>query len=222
MQLLYAEYNNFSVRRLQYLVQVRHWLAPIPIFDWTILTFDSRPFSFWLVQANPDSPQGDPDTPPQKYFTIMVENIPGHLRSAAALYKFFEKLFPGEVSEWIPLVLTVLLSSHLTLVRFPGEVSECVSESPWCCLCYYVPSHPAIVRFPGVVRDWVNPLGAVCVIMYHLHSVGPCLAKPTELAVCGVSRQICTRSDELVPCITLTASGGRDSYLIHPIASVLD
>ena len=68
MQLLYAEYNNFSVRRLQY-----------------------------LVQANPDSPQGDPDTPPQKYFTIMVENIPGHLRSAAALYKFFEKLFPGEV-----------------------------------------------------------------------------------------------------------------------------
>ena len=34
------------------------------------------------MQANPDSPQGDPDTPPQKYFTIMVENIPGHLRSA--------------------------------------------------------------------------------------------------------------------------------------------
>jgi hypothetical protein len=68
MQLLYAEYNNFSVRRLQY-----------------------------LVQANPDSPQGDPDTPPQKYFTIMVERIPGHLRSAAALYKFFEKLFPNEV-----------------------------------------------------------------------------------------------------------------------------
>jgi hypothetical protein len=27
----------------------------------------------------------------------MVERIPGHLRSAAALYKFFEKLFPNEV-----------------------------------------------------------------------------------------------------------------------------
>jgi hypothetical protein len=68
MQLLYAEYNNFSVRRLQY-----------------------------LVQADPDSPHGDPDTPPQKYFTVMIERIPGHLRSAAALYKFFDKLFPGEV-----------------------------------------------------------------------------------------------------------------------------
>ena len=47
------------------------------------------------LKADPDSPQGDPDTAPQKYFTIMVERIPGHLRSAAALYKFFENLFPG-------------------------------------------------------------------------------------------------------------------------------
>ena len=67
-QLLYAEYSNFSIRRLQYLVQV-----------------------------DPDSPQTDPDTPPQKYFTVMVENIPSHLRSAKALEQFFDKLFPGEV-----------------------------------------------------------------------------------------------------------------------------
>lgn len=67
-QLLHAEYNNFSVRRLQF-----------------------------LVQADPDSPMGDPDTPQQKYFTIMVERIPSHLRSAAALHKFFDNLFPGEV-----------------------------------------------------------------------------------------------------------------------------
>jgi hypothetical protein len=66
-QLLYAEYNNFSVRRLQY-----------------------------LVQADPSSQQNsDPDTPPQKYFTVMVERIPAHLRSAALLKNFFEKLFPG-------------------------------------------------------------------------------------------------------------------------------
>ena len=67
-QLLFAEYSNFSIRRLQYLVQV-----------------------------DPDSPQTDPDTPPQKYFTVMVENIPAHLRSAKALEQFFDKLFPGEV-----------------------------------------------------------------------------------------------------------------------------
>jgi hypothetical protein len=65
-QLLYAEYNNFSIHRLQY-----------------------------LVQADPDSPMTDPDTPPQKYFTIMIERIPSHLRSKAALEKFFENLFPG-------------------------------------------------------------------------------------------------------------------------------
>ncbi len=66
-QLLYAEYNNFSVRRLQY-----------------------------LVQANPQEENLDPDTPPQKYFTVMIESIPSHLRSAASLRKFFEKLFPGK------------------------------------------------------------------------------------------------------------------------------
>jgi hypothetical protein len=67
-QLLYAEYGMFSSNRLKY-----------------------------LVQADPDSPQGDPDTPPQKYFTIMVERIPSQLRSAVELHKFFENLFPGEV-----------------------------------------------------------------------------------------------------------------------------
>lgn len=67
-QLLYAEYSNFSLRRLQY-----------------------------LVQADPDSSTVDPDTPPQKYFTVMIERIPGSLRSADAIYKFFDKLFPGEV-----------------------------------------------------------------------------------------------------------------------------
>eukprot|EP01031_Cornospumella_fuschlensis_P031102 gene31102-37587_t len=67
-QLLYMEYNNFSVSRLQY-----------------------------LVQADADDSKLDPDTPPQKYFTVMIEHIPAHLRSAQALYKFFDKLFPNEV-----------------------------------------------------------------------------------------------------------------------------
>lgn len=67
-QLLYAEYSNFSVRRLQY-----------------------------LLQSYQSSRLGDPDTPPQKYFTVMVERIPAHLRSSTALSNFFENLFPGEV-----------------------------------------------------------------------------------------------------------------------------
>lgn len=40
--------------------------------------------------------QGDPDTPPQTYYTAMVEHIPPELRSAPKLRAFFEKLFPGQ------------------------------------------------------------------------------------------------------------------------------
>jgi hypothetical protein len=39
----------------------------------------------------------DPDTPQQKYYTVMIERIPPHLRSASALYQFFHNLFPDEV-----------------------------------------------------------------------------------------------------------------------------
>ena len=41
--------------------------------------------------------KGDPDTPPQTYYTVMVEKVPISLRSAPALEAFFEKLFPGGV-----------------------------------------------------------------------------------------------------------------------------
>jgi hypothetical protein len=39
---------------------------------------------------------GDPDTPPQTYYTVMIEKIPSSLRSVPALTQFFEKIFPGE------------------------------------------------------------------------------------------------------------------------------
>ena len=58
--LMYTEYKNFVLRRIQYLIQ------------------------------------GDPDTPTQTYFTIMVEKVPTTLRSAPALEAFYEKLFPGK------------------------------------------------------------------------------------------------------------------------------
>lgn len=67
-QLLFYEYKNFSIRRLQF-----------------------------LLQADPDGPDLDPDTPPQKYYTVMIEHIPGKMRSAAALREFFERIFPGDV-----------------------------------------------------------------------------------------------------------------------------
>jgi len=41
--------------------------------------------------------KGDPDTPTQAYYTVMVEKIPASLRTAQALAQFFDNLFPGEV-----------------------------------------------------------------------------------------------------------------------------
>ena len=68
-QLLYAEYHNFSLQRLHYLAQA----------DLS------------------NTEMKDPDTLPQKYYTVMIERIPAHLRSAEKLYEYFEELFPGEV-----------------------------------------------------------------------------------------------------------------------------
>ena len=44
-----------------------------------------------------DDPKDDPDTHPQTYYTIMLENIPPELRSAEKLYEYFEEIFPSEV-----------------------------------------------------------------------------------------------------------------------------
>jgi hypothetical protein len=77
-QLLYLEYNNFSVRRLQYLVQVCCFHI--------VYVYVLRVYT--CMQADPDGENLDPDTPPQKYFTVMLERIPPHLRSAQALYKY--------------------------------------------------------------------------------------------------------------------------------------
>lgn len=40
---------------------------------------------------------GDPSTPLQAYYTVMVERIPGSLRSVPKLRAFFENLFPDDV-----------------------------------------------------------------------------------------------------------------------------
>ena len=52
----------------------------------------------FVLKRNQYLIQGDPDTPSQTYYTLMVEKIPTTLRSAPALEAFFEKLFPGEES----------------------------------------------------------------------------------------------------------------------------
>ena len=48
------------------------------------------------MQADLASPDSDPDTLPQKYYTVMIERIPANLRSAEKLYEYFEELFPGK------------------------------------------------------------------------------------------------------------------------------
>lgn len=67
-QLMYVEYQNFSRQRLHY-----------------------------LAQADLGKESDHPETLPQKYYTVMIERIPAHLRSAEKLYEYFEELFPGDV-----------------------------------------------------------------------------------------------------------------------------
>jgi hypothetical protein len=67
-QLLFVEYQNFSKQRLHY-----------------------------LAQADLGKASDHPETLPQKYYTVMIERIPAHLRSAEKLYEYFEELFPGDV-----------------------------------------------------------------------------------------------------------------------------
>ena len=52
----------------------------------------------WIssYQADLASSDSDPDTLPQKYYTVMIERIPANLRSAEKLYEYFEELFPGK------------------------------------------------------------------------------------------------------------------------------
>lgn len=48
-----------------------------------------------LSQADLATEDSDPDTLPQKYYTVMIERIPANLRSAEKLFEYFEELFPG-------------------------------------------------------------------------------------------------------------------------------
>ena len=54
-----------------------------------------------LSQADLASSDSDPDTLPQKYYTVMIERIPANLRSAEKLYEYFEELFPGRSEKFI-------------------------------------------------------------------------------------------------------------------------
>lgn len=67
---------------------------------------------------------GDPDTPPQSYYTVMLEHIPVAIRSAPMLEAFFEKLFPGEV-------FSVEVALDLNALEQRRHVR--MEVSCWCC-----------------------------------------------------------------------------------------
>lgn len=53
--------------------------------------------NFALKRTMSRSIQGDSDTPSQTNYSVIVENIPQLLRSANALRKFLERIFPGDI-----------------------------------------------------------------------------------------------------------------------------
>jgi len=74
-KLLQTEYNAFCIRRLIYLTQQYNQET--------------------AVEGGALS--GDPDTPQQTYYTVMVERLPKELRSPQKLRNYFDDIFPGEV-----------------------------------------------------------------------------------------------------------------------------
>lgn len=66
-QLLYVEYDNFSILRLSYLIKT----------------------------DDVSKEKTDPNIFPQRYYSVMIEKIPIELRSADKLYEYFDELFPG-------------------------------------------------------------------------------------------------------------------------------
>jgi hypothetical protein len=105
--------------------------------------------------------KGDPDTPPQTYYTLLVEKVPITLRSAPALEAFYEKLFPGDVySVEVALDLNELdiLTTHRRRVRDKLEkaiaVWKATGKRPfkWIHKDYYKDSEEPL---PPVAESWM-------------------------------------------------------------------
>lgn len=64
------------------------------MFYCQLLYFEYKNFIHKRVMYLED---GDPETPVQTYYTVMLEKIPASLRSTTILKDFFERLFPGDL-----------------------------------------------------------------------------------------------------------------------------
>ena len=106
--------------------------------------------------------QGDPDTPPQTYYTIMVEKVPMNLRSAPALENFFENVFPGDVHS-VEVALDLkeldLMTKHRRQTRDSLEKSIALAKATgrqqlqWIRRDYYENSYPmAIMKGNFIAR----------------------------------------------------------------------
>ncbi len=54
--------------------------------------------------------KGDPDTPIQTYYTVMLEHLPSQLRTASQLFDYFETLFPGNICEVLHCIVLCCVS----------------------------------------------------------------------------------------------------------------
>ena len=101
--------------------------------------------------------RGDPATPQQAYYTIMVERIPASLRSVANLTNFFEKLFPNDV-------YTVELASDLhgldELVAERRAVRDRLEKA--IAIWKATGERPTTILPEDFYRDSPDPLAPVC------------------------------------------------------------
>lgn len=111
---------------------------------------------------------GDPDTPPQAYYTVMVEKVPTSLRSAQAMADFFDNLFPGEVYS-IQLAcdlsqLDALVAERKTVrdrLEKAIAINEATSSRPtmWLAVEEVEAFGPALKPLEDPEESWVTALG---------------------------------------------------------------
>ncbi len=76
--------------------------------------------------------KGDLDTPPQTYYTVMLEKVPADIKSSPMLHEFFDRLFPGESGCLSSAAFSVVL--HVTeVVLIAWQATSTLWRSLWTC-----------------------------------------------------------------------------------------
>lgn len=151
-------WNKYTIANIPLSEENNHYLLWIPcIFAYVFSAYYCRimytEYENFVKKRVEYLVKGDVDTPPQTYYTIIVERLPASLRSTPALKEFFKRLFPNDVySVEIALDLTKLdvIIQHRALVRHNLEKAIAIWKA--------TKTRPLIWVSEDFYKDLDNPL----------------------------------------------------------------